>query len=147
MEGLETAPFACNLVSRAARLVLRFRTMPVSFLPIDRHFWAKASRSELHSLNLQDLFDHIFQGHSSTAEAFLEWLPASRHADIALCEQAAHKLTMLQAPISYCNEDVDRHQTISSWAMANVPAALWVEFRNTVAWQRYLAEREAESAA
>jgi hypothetical protein len=121
--------------------------MTRSFQRPDHAFWANATSNELYGLDLQELFTHLFCANQRTTEAFLEWLPSSYHAGLDLCEQAAHKLIMLKAPISYCNEDCDRRQAMSSWAMATVPAAMWIEFRNWLANQRHMAEREAKRLA
>lgn len=121
--------------------------MTLSFRPIDRTFWAAADSHALFMLDLQEVFNHIFSGHYQTTESFLRWLPSSYGADLELCEAAAHKLSMLTAPITYCNEDCDRKSTICTWAMTSVPAKFWVDFRNEEACKRLDAERLAEKAA
>lgn len=118
--------------------------MTISFKRPDHGFWANATSDELYMLDLQELFTHLFCANQRTTEAFLKWVPSSYHAGLELSEQAAHKLVMLTAPITYSNEDCDKRQDVSAWAMANVPAGMWVEWRNVVAYQRYKVEREAQ---
>ena len=131
-------------VNGAATLHSSFETMTISFDRPSRHFWAQASSDTLYKMDLHELFVHIFSVNEATTIAFLQWLPSSYYAGLELREQAVHKLTMLQAPISYSNEDCDNRSHMASWAMAQVPAATWVEFRNTVAYQRLEQERAAE---
>jgi len=119
--------------------------MALSFDRPSRHFWAEASSDDLYRMDLHELFTHIFSVNEATTITFLQWLPSSYRASLELCEKAVHKLAMLQAPISYSNEDCDRRSDMISWAMNEVPAAVWVEFRNTVAYQRLKAERKAEA--
>lgn len=121
--------------------------MTISFNRPDYGFWANATSDELYMLDLQELFTHLFCANQRTTEAFLQWVPSSYHAGLELSEQAAHKLAMLTAPITYSNEDCDKRQDVSAWAMANVPAGMWVEWRNVVAYQRYKVEREAQKLA
>jgi hypothetical protein len=121
--------------------------MTLSFKRPDHHFWANATSHELYSLDLQELFAHLFCANQRTTEAFLAWFPESYYATPELCKQAANTLAMLQAPIFYCNQDCDNRQAVSSWAMNNVPAGLWVEFKNLVACQRMDAERNAQRLA
>jgi len=121
--------------------------MAISFQRPDHKFWAIATSSELYGLDLQELFTHLFCANQRTTEAFLKWLPSSRHAGLDLCDEAGRKLAMLQAPITYSNEDFDRRQCVSAWAMTSVPAACWVDFRNEAAWQRLDAEHKAEQLA
>ena len=132
---------------RAERLSTHFPAMTLSFKRPDHHFWANATSDELYSLDLQELFAHLFCANQRTTEAFLAWLPESYHATDELRTQAAGKLAMLQAPIFYCNQDCDNRQAVSSWAMNSVPAGLWVEFKNFLAYQRLDAERNAQCLA
>jgi len=121
--------------------------MALSFQRPDHHFWANATSDELYSLDLHELFTHLFCANQRTTEAFLEWFPESYYATDELRTQAAGKLAMLKAPIFYCNQDCDNRQHVSSWAMNTVPAGLWVEFKNFVAYQRLDAERNAQRLA
>lgn len=121
--------------------------MAISFQRPDHAFWANATSDQLYRLDLQELFTHLFCANQRTTEAFLKWVPSSYHAGLELSEQAAHRLAMLTAPITYSNEDCDRRQAVSAWVMANVPAGMWVEWRNVVACQRHEAERNAEPVA
>lgn len=121
--------------------------MTLSFRPVDRTFWATADSHALYMLDLQELFNHIFAGHQQTTIAFLKWLPSSYGAGLELCETAAHKLAMLEAPISYCNEDCDRKSAICSWAMTSVPASFWADFRNEEAYKRLKVEQDAAKTA
>lgn len=115
--------------------------MTRSFQRPDHAFWANATSNELYGLDLLELFTHLFCANQRTTEAFLEWLPSYHHAKFELCVQAANKLAMLKAPITYCNEDCDKRADVSAWAMANVPAGMWVEWRNVLAAQRWSAEK------
>jgi len=107
--------------------------MTISFDMPSMTFWAKATSQELAMLDLQELHSHIFGAHPDTTIAFLEWLPES-DASTDVKEQGARKLTMMQAPNRYCNEDCDKRGTMLSWALHNVPAGLWHRFRNSVAY-------------
>jgi hypothetical protein len=121
--------------------------MTISFKRPDYNFWATATSHELYMLDLQELFNHVFQAKQETTMEFLKWLPTSFHMGASLSEQAASKLAMLQAPITYSNEDCDRRQCISAWAMNSVPAAAWMNFRNEEAWNRLETERKAKPMA
>ena len=143
MQGLETAPFQAIVVSTGREVHLSFPVMTISFHRPDHGFWANATSNELYRLDLQELFTHLFCANQRTTEAFLEWIPGSYHAGLDLCEQASYKLAMLKAPIRYSNEDSDRRQDVSAWAMASVPVAIWVEWRNVLASQRWDAEKLA----
>jgi hypothetical protein len=121
--------------------------MTISFKRPDHHFWANATSTELYSLDLHELFTHLFCANQRTTEAFLEWLPESYHATNEMRKQSSIKLSMLKAPITYSNEDCDKRQDISSWALHSVPAGLWMEFRNLLAAQRWDAERDAQRLA
>jgi len=105
----------------------------------NHQFWANATEGELHSLDLQELFGQLFCANQLTTEAFLKWLQGLGSSE--LCEQAASKLALLTAPISYCNEDCDRRQEVSNWALNTIPAAIWIEYRNLVAFRRYKAAK------
>lgn len=117
--------------------------MPISFDRPNSRFWANASSDELYMLNLQELFDHIFYAHYSTTIDFLSWLPSAYEVSEELCKEAANKKLMLQTPISYSNEDIDRKANIASWAIDRVPAKFWRDFRNTIAYERHTLERDA----
>ena len=121
--------------------------MTISFKNISYTFWAEASSHDLYMLDLQELCDHIFSASHATTVAFLKWLPTAHRATPELIEEAANKLIMMEAPIRYSNEDSDRRSDMRCWAMNNVPAGYWVEFRNHVAWPRSAAERKAEEMA
>lgn len=107
--------------------------MTISFDMPSMTFWAKATSQELAMLDLQELFNYIFGAHPDTTIAFLEWLPES-DASADIKHQGAHKLTMMQAPNLYSNEDCDKRSTMQSWALHNVPAGLWNSFRNHTAY-------------
>lgn len=115
--------------------------MAISFDFPDSRFWQQASAQELYMLDLQELFNHIFMANSATTIAFIKWLPSSSYASLPLCEAAMFNLQMMEAPLSYCNEDCDRRQAMWSWAMTNVPAIIWVDFRDAEA-----ARKEHEKA-
>lgn len=121
--------------------------MTISFQRPCPKFWVNATSHELYRMDLQELLIHIFGTNSRTTIDFLKWLPSSYHAGLELCEQAAGKLAMLEAPITYSNEDCDRRQTMVSWAMTTVPAAMWSDFRNDEALRRRKAEQRAELQA
>jgi hypothetical protein len=121
--------------------------MTLSFKRPDHHFWANATSDELYSLDLQELFTHLFCANQRTTEAFLTWLPESYYATDELRTQAAGKLSMLQSPIFYCNQDCDNRQHVSSWAMNTVPAGLWVEYKNHLACQRLDAALDGQRIA
>jgi hypothetical protein len=121
--------------------------MTISFKQPSYTFWAEATSHELYMMDLQDLHGHIFSASHATTVAFLKWFPTAYTATPALIEQAANKLIMMEAPIRYSNEDFDRRQDIRSWVMDNVPARMWVDFRNHVAWLRRAAECKAEEMA
>lgn len=114
---------------------------------ISHQFWAEATSDELYGLNLQELFTYLFCANQATTVDFLQWLPSSYHASPELKVKANHKLAMLQAPITYSNEDCDRRSHVSSWVMDNVHAARWLEFRNHIAGDRWRAESEMKHAA
>ena len=120
--------------------------MTISFNHPSHQFWSEATSHELYMLDLHELFTHLFCAKQTTTVEFLQWLPTCYYAS-ELCADASHKLAMLQAPITYSNEDSDRRQTVSSWAMNCVPAGRWVDFRNHVAYDRLRTETKAESAA
>lgn len=119
--------------------------MALSFARPDYTLWASATSSELYSLDLQELFNHLFLANQRTTVAFLQWLPTSYYVGQDLAEFADHKLFMLQAPITYSNEDSDRRQDVSAWAMGNIPVARWIEWRNHVAYQRHIVETQEAS--
>jgi hypothetical protein len=144
---LDACPVLAYCSFNGPRGPLSFPVVTISFKRPDHRFWSNATSNDLYMLDLQELFTHLFCANQRTTEAFLKWVPSSCHAGLELSEQAAHRLAMLTAPITYSNEDCDRRQCMSAWAMANVPAGMWVEFRNWVAYQRHEAEREAQKLA
>jgi hypothetical protein len=121
--------------------------MAISFKHPSHQFWSEATSHELYMLDLHELFTHLFCAKQATTVEFLQWLPSSYHASLTLETEAKCKLVMLQAPITYSNEDSDRRQAVSAWAMNCVPAGRWVDFRNHVAYDRLKTETKAEPAA
>ena len=121
--------------------------MAISFKHPSYQFWAEATSHELYMLDLHELFTHLFCAKQATTVEFLQWLPSSYHASLTLETEAKCKLVMLQAPITYSNEDSDRRQAVSAWAMNSVPAGRWVDFRNHVAYDRLKTENKTAPAA
>ena len=121
--------------------------MTISFKHPSHQFWSEATSHELYMLDLHELFTHLFCAKQTTTVEFLQWLPSCYHASPELEVEANHKLAMLQAPITYSNEDCDRRSTVSSWAMDSVPAGRWLDFRNQVAYDRLRTETKEEPAA
>ena len=133
--------------STEARASSSAETMAVSFKHPSHQFWSEATSHELYMLDLHELFTHLFCAKQATTVEFLEWLLSCYHASPDLCAEAKYRLVMLQAPITYSNEDCDRRQSVSAWAMHTVPAGRWVDFRNQVAYDRLSTETKAEPAA
>jgi hypothetical protein len=121
--------------------------MTISFKHPSHQFWAEATSHELYMLDLHKLFTHLFCAKEATTIEFLQWLPTCYFASPELCTEASHKLAMLQAPLTYCNEDCDRRQAVSAWAMNSVPAGRWMDFRNHVAYDRLKTENKTAPAA
>ena len=132
--------------STEARASSSAETMAISFNRPSHQFWSEATSHELYMLDLHELFTHLFCAKQATTVDFLQWLPSCYHASPELKVEANHKLAMLQAPITYCNEDCDRRSAVSSWVMNTVPAGRWVDFRNQVAYDRLRTETKAEPA-
>ena len=145
--GLELLAFSGIVGSTGARASSSAETMALSFKRPSYQFWSEATSDELYRLDLSELFTHLFCAKQTTTVDFLQWLPSCYHASPELKVEANHKLAMLQAPITYCNEDCDRRSAVSSWVMDNVPAGRWVEFRNHIAGDRWRAESEMKHAA
>lgn len=116
--------------------------MPISFELVDRNFWDKATASELTLLDYQELFDHIFCGSYSTTIAFLDWLTAERQEEhvipvsTELQECAINLVRMLNAPLSYANEDCDINTYVRGVALTSIPFYFLRQFAYTVANQR-----------